>query len=197
MKELLKELKLNESTISMLLGGAVVFIAVLFIIFQFKNTAKNIDLPNPIDDININSQEASSALESNKYTVQPGDSLWSISEREYGTGYEWQKIASANPEISLQSGRIESGQVITIPSALEASPDGKILEVAAESESGLVELKPQQDVANQYIVQQGDCLWHIAQNLYGDAYRWVDIANANNLANPDIIHAGNSLLIPA
>lgn len=47
-----------------------------------------------------------------------------------------------------------------------------------------------------YTVQKGDYLWDIAVRAYGDGYRWVDIARANNLSNPDIIHSGNVFAIP-
>lgn len=47
-----------------------------------------------------------------------------------------------------------------------------------------------------YTVVRGDNLWNIAVRAYGDGYRWVDIAEANNLVNPDIIHTGNVFTIP-
>ena len=47
-----------------------------------------------------------------------------------------------------------------------------------------------------YTVQKGDNLWDIAEAAYGDGFKWVDIAEANKLANPRIIHAGNEFVIP-
>ena len=47
-----------------------------------------------------------------------------------------------------------------------------------------------------YTVVKGDTLWAIAQKYYGDGNKYKDIAKANNLSNPDIIHAGQKLLIP-
>jgi len=47
-----------------------------------------------------------------------------------------------------------------------------------------------------YTVAKGDSLWKIAVRAYGDGYKWVEIARANNLANPNIIHAGNILTLP-
>ena len=49
---------------------------------------------------------------------------------------------------------------------------------------------------NSYTVVKGDYLWDIAIRAYGDGYKWVDIARANKLANPDIIHSGNKFIIP-
>ena len=42
-----------------------------------------------------------------------------------------------------------------------------------------------------YTVVRGDYLWKIAVSQCGDGFAWSKIAKANNLKNPDIIHAGN------
>lgn len=47
-----------------------------------------------------------------------------------------------------------------------------------------------------YTVVRGDSLSKIAQKFYGDQGKWVEIAKANNLAKPSVIHAGNVLSIP-
>ncbi len=47
-----------------------------------------------------------------------------------------------------------------------------------------------------YTVTEGDDLWNISEKLYKSGYSWVDIAKANNLANPSVIHAGVKLTIP-
>ncbi|MCG8924908.1 LysM peptidoglycan-binding domain-containing protein [Lentzea sp. CC55] len=47
-----------------------------------------------------------------------------------------------------------------------------------------------------YEVQSGDSLWAIAQNHYGDGNRYGEIAAANGIANPDLIHPGQVLTIP-
>ena len=47
-----------------------------------------------------------------------------------------------------------------------------------------------------YTVVRGDTLWGIAKRFYGNGSRYPEIARANNIANPDIIHVGQKLLIP-
>ena len=47
-----------------------------------------------------------------------------------------------------------------------------------------------------YKVVAGDNLWSIAEKQYKSGYNWVDIAKANNLANPSLIHAGVKITIP-
>ncbi|HSW88483.1 MAG TPA: LysM peptidoglycan-binding domain-containing protein [Candidatus Saccharimonadales bacterium] len=64
-------------------------------------------------------------------------------------------------------------------------------------------MKPQQTITQTpaitgkiYTVKLGDSLWNIAQRAYSNGDKWVDIAKANNLTNPSIIHSGNILKIP-
>ncbi|HEX8342675.1 MAG TPA: LysM peptidoglycan-binding domain-containing protein [Tepidisphaeraceae bacterium] len=47
------------------------------------------------------------------YTVKKGDTLFSIAKTNYGTGKEWQKIASANP--GLKPATLKAGQKINLP----------------------------------------------------------------------------------
>ena len=50
-----------------------------------------------------------------------------------------------------------------------------------------------------YTVKSGDTLSKIAKEVYGDAGQWKKIAEANKatIPNPDMIHPGDELTIPA
>ncbi|HJP87273.1 MAG TPA: LysM peptidoglycan-binding domain-containing protein [Gemmatimonadaceae bacterium] len=50
-----------------------------------------------------------------------------------------------------------------------------------------------------YTVKAGDSLSKIAKHFYGDANKWKKIhaANADKIPNPDLIHPGLQLTIPA
>jgi nucleoid-associated protein YgaU len=37
----------------------------------------------------------------------------------------------------------------------------------------------------------------MAEKFYNDPYKWLEIAKRNNLSQPDIIHPGNQLIVPA
>ncbi|HEY4583022.1 MAG TPA: LysM peptidoglycan-binding domain-containing protein [Lysobacter sp.] len=52
--------------------------------------------------------------------------------------------------------------------------------------------------AQQYTVQKGDTLSHIAQHVYGKASRWRAIydANRDQIDDPDRIRPGQVLVIP-
>ena len=45
-------------------------------------------------------------------------------------------------------------------------------------------------------VVKGDTLWAISKKYYGDGSKYMKIANANDIKNPDLIYVGQNLLIP-
>ncbi|MBS1551626.1 MAG: LysM peptidoglycan-binding domain-containing protein [Bacteroidetes bacterium] len=47
-----------------------------------------------------------------------------------------------------------------------------------------------------YTVKSGDTLSKISKEFYGDAGKYMDIAKANNISNPDKINVGQELKIP-
>ncbi|MEU7476167.1 LysM peptidoglycan-binding domain-containing protein [Lentzea sp. NPDC042327] len=47
-----------------------------------------------------------------------------------------------------------------------------------------------------YTVQPGDSLWAIAESWYRDGNRYTDVAAANGIENPDLIHPGQVLRMP-
>ncbi|MBA3657149.1 MAG: LysM peptidoglycan-binding domain-containing protein [Gemmatimonadaceae bacterium] len=54
-------------------------------------------------------------------------------------------------------------------------------------------------VGNTYIVKSGDSLSKIAKHFYGDGSKWkiIHAANSAKIPNPDLIHPGLELTIPA
>ena len=53
------------------------------------------------------------------------------------------------------------------------------------------------NVIKQYVVLAGEDLWQIAEKNYGSGFNAYDIAQANNLKEPYILQAGQTLLIPS
>jgi nucleoid-associated protein YgaU len=56
---------------------------------------------------------------------------------------------------------------------------------------------PAAPAEQRYTVQRGDTLSAIAKRFYGHAGEYRRIAAANGIANPDLIHPGQELVIPA
>lgn len=119
------------------------------------------------------------------YTVVRGDSLWNIAEKEYGNGFLYQEIAKAN-NIKNPSHLIV-GMRLVLPQ-LKADVSGDLVPVAAQT--------VKTDGENYHTVSKGEHLWQIAISYYGNGYGWSAIAKANNLKNPDILYAGQRLIIP-
>jgi nucleoid-associated protein YgaU len=129
------------------------------------------------------------------YTVVSGDTLWSISEKIYNSGYNWVDIAREN---NLENpGDIHSGNKLFLP---KVSP--KVATVQKQDEKRAPPVVTQTEtikkiVGNLYTIEHGDTLWDIAVRAYGDGYSWTKIAEANNLTNnPGLIHADNVIKIP-
>jgi nucleoid-associated protein YgaU len=147
------------------------------------------------------------------YTVQAGDSLWSVAQKVYGDGFKWDKIAQANQLQKDSVGRpvIEVGQVLTVPDSAASinQPAGSSVatnpsptptptldrQVAGASANTVA--------AQTYTIKHGDSLWSIAQAVYGNGASWILIFNDshNHLGTlPNgrpLIHAGNQLYLPA
>lgn len=173
LKKFLKTIKLNESSISMVLGALVIVIVGVLVVNYVK------DRGFILKEGGVATNEASL----NTHTVAQNETLWTISEKYYGTGYKWVEIAKAN---SLQNAdQIEVGQTLTLPNLEE-----KVAEITQEQEPGV------SIPADSYTVQKGDHLWGVAVRAYGDGYKWVEIAKANNLKNPNLLFVGTVLTLP-
>lgn len=56
--------------------------------------------------------------------------------------------------------------------------------------------KQQRPEGRTYVIQSGDSLASIAQDVYGDPTRWRDLARANDLREPYSLTVGESLRVP-
>ncbi len=51
-------------------------------------------------------------------------------------------------------------------------------------------------LTSNYVVQEGETLWSIAEKSYKDGYAWEQIAKANNITDANAIEKGQKLVIP-
>ena len=117
------------------------------------------------------------------YVVQPGDTLYAISRQ---TGVAVSEIAAANNLVNPNY--IYPGQVLIIPEGgqvpappPEATPLPTQLPDIPTGPSGT------------YVVRPGDTLSQIAV-IHGVSI--LSLVQANNLVNPNLIYAGQTLIIP-
>ncbi|HEX7042968.1 MAG TPA: LysM peptidoglycan-binding domain-containing protein, partial [Patescibacteria group bacterium] len=176
--------KWGESYTSFLLGVVVVIVGVLFgvtLVKQHQNVqdTSSIQLTpsTPVQEVSPSVMPGEVKVNGNNrvYTVKSGDDLWSIAEKFYESGYNWVDIAKANNLSSPDT--INVGNELIIP---EVTSREKTVTIEMTSEGSSIS-------GNTYTVTKGDDLWNIAVRAYGDGYKWVDIAKANNLSNPGLI----------
>ena len=193
-KDFLKSVKLNEANISLLLG-AVVIVLVGVLLFNYFGSINKSGREQTSSAATEVGKEAVSALPSAdqlpaEYTIQKGDNLWNISEKVYGSGYQWTEIVNANEVLRANPGVLSEGMKITLP---------KLEPVPSPTETVKIDVKPEiTPVEGEYVVVQGDSLWIIAVKTYGSGYNWVDIhqANKTQITNPNLIRVGQKLILP-
>lgn len=104
------------------------------------------------------------------YTVQKGDTLWRIAQKQLGNPKRHKEIRTLN---GLRSDKLTIGQRLKIP--------GKVTAAAATYTT--------------YTVKKGDSLWKIAKEQLGAGNRYPDIVNTNGLKSTQLI-VGQKLKIP-
>ncbi len=177
-EQLKKRLSNPDSLVSLFLGVAVV-IVIGILIFNYVKERRG---QTPTSQEKKTEQNATGSAST--HTVAAGESLWSIAASIIGSGYNWVDIRDANKLTSPD--KIEVGQTLTIPKVAKREP-GQIA-------NAMVEVKRPAD--GKYTVKKGDSLWNISLSTYGTGFRWTEIATANKLEDPDVIHVGNVLVLP-
>lgn len=180
-KELQKRFESTESYVSLVLGIAVVLVVGVLVFNFIKNRG---EVTPAATTTTTDEEKMTSSTPGGSHTVAFGETLWSISEKYYKTGYNWVDLVKANNLTNADD--IKEGATLVIPEVTPIFPEGEV----ASGET----VKKQE--AKTYTVVPGDTLWDIAVAQYGDGYKWSAIAQANVLVNPDLIHAGNVLTLP-
>ena len=179
----LAQIKWGESYTSLFLGAVVVVVA-LVLVFSFVRSRNNLNKGQTGSTSTISKEQEAAKAMPKTYTVKSGDYLWSIAEKIYGSGYNWVDLANAN---NLENPSVlYEGTKLIVPNVTPK-------EVTVRNQPVQV-LNP--ITGSTYTVVAGDYLWNISVRAYGDGYKWVAIANANNLVSPDLIFSGNVLRLP-
>ncbi len=126
------------------------------------------------------SEEEEDLAERFYYTVIPGDNLWRIAVKFYGSGSYWRKVYEDNRAVIRNPNRVYAGQQLLIIRAKQGNPG------IGQAEGSI------------YRVQLGDSLWKIAQRIYGRGELWRRIYQANRKAiiEPGRLRTGQKIVIP-
>jgi LysM repeat protein len=94
---------------------------------------------------------------------------------------------------------LDGNQLFVKAIAVSEPSKGRIWDAIKAVDPAFADLKHDIGVrpGQMYKVQPGDNLSKISKQFYGDANKFMVIAKANNLADPDKIKVGQELLIPA
>ena len=214
-KDILKFFKMNENSISTVMGGVVVLIIAAMIFNYFRTTNLK-----TWQGLLLNQDQTASTTKTDEkkddsviatYKVKKGDDLWHISENYYKSGYNYVDIMKANKISS--NGNIEVGQELTIPNVpakkltvletkkTEVAPSEEKKTDATASEK-VTETKTETKTTietGEYTTKRGDSYWNIAVRAYGDGYAWVKIYQANKkiFGNPNLITTNVKITIPS
>ena len=173
MKDFLKKLKLNEQNISMGLGIVVVILVAGLLVKYFKS----VNQTGKTSSTSTQTQETTGTVPSvlpGEYVVAAGDSLWTIADKTYGSGYNWVDVYAANKQIvGSNPSVLLVGTKLTLP---------KVEPRIVENTQPVV-----------YAVTAGDNLWNVAVKNCGSGYDWVHLARENGLKNPNQIEVGQVL----
>lgn len=187
----MKQIKFGESYMSLLLGIVVVIVVAVLVIAFARDRRQAQEQPNTPEVSSDQTENTQAPQAGSTYTVQEGDSLWIISEKVYQSGYNWVDIMEANKLTSPDA--IETGMKLTLP---KVEPKEKTVEQDNEQTKQQSQETTEKITGDSYTVQPGDSLWDIAVRTYGDGYKWPQLAQTNNLANPDLIYPGTKLALP-
>jgi len=117
-----------------------------------------------------------------------------------------QKYQRVLDTIQKEGGRIDNidlaGEQLHIKAEVPSEPSkDRVWDAIKSIDPAFADLKHEITVdstlTQMYVVQAGDNLSKISKHFYGDANKYMKIAEANDLADPDKIKVGQELKIPA
>lgn len=170
-KKILKTIKQNEYFFKVILGVIIITIVGVFSIdYLSKRQGQTIPGLGVGDETQL----------TRVHTVQKGENLWKISEKYFGTGYNWVDIAQenkiSNPDLIEEGKELKIPDVQPkIPQKTPATPTETVTPTTLQSES----------IARKTVhrVEKGQNLWKISEEYFGSGYNWIDVARVNSIKN--------------
>lgn len=106
------------------------------------------------------------------HRIQPGETFWSIAEREYGNPHFYSILEQANPEMPPHQLQIGAEMIIPPPP------------------------EPGSGATMQHRIVAGDTFWKIATQVYGDGTKYPVIEAANPDVDPNTLQIGSFITVP-
>ncbi len=104
------------------------------------------------------------------------------------------------PKVTQNVSNVDQIKPTEIPAKPTLKANNKIVVKPTESNNkqkiAINSLNNQTIPGTNYSVKAGDTLWNIAERKYKSGYNWVDIQNANKLANANLLQVGTKLTLP-
>ena len=100
----------------------------------------------------------------------------------------------------VQPPSVDGNQLVLTATVVSEASKNRVWDSIKSVDPSFADLKHNIQVvpgAQVYTIQPGDNLSKISKYFYGNANKYMDIAKANGLADPDKIKAGQKLTIPA
>jgi len=109
------------------------------------------------------------------YKVKSGDTLMKIAYEQYGSIYRWREIYASNKDLIQDPNNIPPGSTLKLASLGTGRRPSSV-----------------EHVGDQYMIELGDTLGSISQDLYGSTEKWKAIWENNRLLikDPNKIYAG-------
>ncbi|MGW3681239.1 LysM peptidoglycan-binding domain-containing protein [Streptomyces prasinus] len=178
-------------------------------------SAAQVPGPPPAGQSAEQRQEAAGSPPGLSRTVQPGESLWSIAERELGDGERWREIAALNEGRTMSDGQVfqatsflQPGWELTMPESVSGAmgAPADVAEEGTDTQLGRRDSAGAGQEDHMVVVEPDDYLSKIAEEELGDAGRWPQLFEASRgkpqpdglpaITDPDVIYAGQQITVP-
>jgi len=190
--------RINDRFPNFLLG-LTVFVLVFLVgsLFLQSRDLSSLKIPNSITKLFGDKTDLPDQAAAKSYTVVRGDTLWSIAEEAYGSGYNAYDLAKLNKIADADV--LNEGTVLSLPALEPKDPTrGEIASGAYTTSAEQSSVEPATTSSDRtYLVKAGDTLWAISLKQYGNPYRWTELWKSNpSVINPDLIYEGNIISLP-
>ena len=185
LKQIQTNLKLNENTISSILGVLVLVIIGYFVISYVRTTPVQLPSLEKTQELAINDQTPIDL-------AQQTDLNTTIKQPKQTNPQQLSIVNQINTSPPTTQQPAQAPQPTSTPSPQPTiTPIGQIASGVSTERHTESERPPQN-----YTVQAGDNLWKIAEAQFQTGYAWPEIAAANHIQKPSSLEKGTILIIP-